>query len=187
MSKQSVEERVILVDEQDQPIGSEEKQAAHEKALRHRAFSVFIFRPGTNQLEVLLQQRNFEKYHCGGLWTNTCCSHPRLGEETKDAAQRRLQEEMGFTLPLTKAGVFEYRAEFNNGLTEHEIDHVFVAWMDSQIIQPNPDEVAEVRWQDVNDLEAQLSKTPQTFTPWLAKALKIAKFGIKIHNPGCLI
>lgn len=113
-------EKVILVNEQDEVLGVMEKMEAHEKALLHRAFSVFIF---NDKHELLLQQRAFSKYHSGGLWTNTCCSHPRPGESTEAAAIRRLKEEMGFTANLEKAFSFTYKAHFENGLTEHEFDH----------------------------------------------------------------
>src|ERR1700753_227799 len=111
------EESVILVDETDTPLGQMEKISAHRQALLHRAFSVFIF---SRKGEMLLQRRAEGKYHSPGLWTNTCCSHPRPGEDTRDAAIRRLQEEMGFTAPLTKLFDFIYRHEFDNGLTEYE-------------------------------------------------------------------
>src|SRR5262245_48260979 len=109
-----IQESVILVDEQDQILGTEEKIRAHELGLLHRAFSVFVYRKTKNDVELLLQQRHFEKYHCGGLWTNTCCSHPRLSETIVEAAERRLKEEMSLTLPLTPIGNFIYRAAFSN-------------------------------------------------------------------------
>jgi isopentenyl-diphosphate delta-isomerase len=115
-------EQVILVNEQDQPVGACEKMSAHEQGLLHRAFSVFIF---NSRGRLLLQQRSKGKYHSGGLWTNTCCSHPRPGETTEDAAYRRLQEEMGFQTELFHAFTFTYRAELDKELVEHEIDHVF--------------------------------------------------------------
>ena len=116
-------EEVVLVNEKDEAIGTMEKMAAHEKALLHRAFSVFVFNKNG---DLLMQQRAHSKYHSGGLWTNTCCSHPRPGEHVADAANRRLQEEMGFTTSLNKAFDFTYKAAFDNGLTEHEFDHVFI-------------------------------------------------------------
>ncbi|HSU49504.1 MAG TPA: isopentenyl-diphosphate Delta-isomerase, partial [Segetibacter sp.] len=116
-------EEVILVNELDEQIGKMEKMEAHSKGLLHRAFSVFIF---NDQGEMLLQQRAVSKYHSGGLWTNACCSHPRPEEATEDAALRRLQEELGFTVSLAKIFDFRYNASFTNGLTEHEFDHVFV-------------------------------------------------------------
>src|SRR6188768_1448075 len=113
---------IILVDEQDRPTGTMGKMEVHEKALLHRAFSVFIF---NDCGEMLLQQRAVKKYHSAGLWTNACCSHPRPGEDTLLAAQKRLQEELGFTTSLEKAFAFIYKASFENGLTEYEFDHVF--------------------------------------------------------------
>src|SRR5687768_6590826 len=117
-----------------------EKMAAHEKAVLHRAFSVFIFNSDDDKM--LLQQRAFVKYHSGGLWTNACCSHPKPGEETLAAAQRRLQEELGFVTDLKKVFHFTYKASFDNGLTEHEFDHVFIGYHNRSIL-PNPDEVME--------------------------------------------
>jgi isopentenyl-diphosphate delta-isomerase len=116
------EEKIILVNEQDEVTGSMEKMEAHRKGLLHRAFSIFIF---NGKGEMLLQQRAFSKYHSAGLWTNACCSHPAPGEDIKDAVSRRLQEEMGFKTPLKKIFDFIYKAEFDNGLTEFEFDHVF--------------------------------------------------------------
>src|ERR1700728_4574124 len=117
------QEQVILVNERDEPTGSMEKMEAHRKALLHRAFSVFIFNTAG---DMLLQQRAAGKYHSAGLWTNACCSPPRPGEGTRDAAMRRLYEELGFTAELKKIFDFTYRSEFENGLTEFEFDHVFV-------------------------------------------------------------
>src|ERR1700733_15003891 len=132
-------EEVILVDETDTPLGKMEKMEAHRKALLHRAFSVFIF---NSKGEMLLQRRAPGKYHSGGLWTNACCSHPRPGEETSQAAKRRLFEELGFTTPLEKIFDFTYKSEFDNGLTEHEYDHVYVGQYD-QGVYPNQEEVCE--------------------------------------------
>src|SRR3954470_13284590 len=118
-------EQVILVNEKDQAIGTMEKMEAHRKGVLHRAFSVFIFdRHG----KMLLQQRAFHKYHSGGLWTNACCSHPLPGEDIESAAHRRLYEEMGFQTPLKKIFDFTYKADFRNGLTEYEFDHVFTGY-----------------------------------------------------------
>src|SRR6187455_3410060 len=116
------EEKVILVDALDNQVGIMDKMEAHEKGVLHRAFSVFVF-DGENRL--IIQQRALDKYHSPGLWTNTCCSHPQPGEETKLAAMRRVTEELGVTIPLEKQFHFIYKAEFENGLTEHEFDHVF--------------------------------------------------------------
>ena len=118
---------MILVNERDEPLGSMEKMEAHRKGALHRAFSVFIF---NSRGEMLLQQRALKKYHSGGLWTNACCSHPRPGETNEAAALRRLREEMGFDTSLQQIFSFTYRASFNNGLTEHEYDHVFAGIYD---------------------------------------------------------
>jgi isopentenyl-diphosphate delta-isomerase len=168
------EEMVILVDEQDRELGLEEKLRAHELGLLHRAFSVFIFRRNGNIVELLLQQRQQYKYHCGGLWTNTCCSHPRAGENVVAAGQRRLQEEMGFSSKLEVAGTFKYRAEFTNGLIEHEYDHVLVGSYKGESIIVDPLEVQAYNWISVSDLQSNLVAEPKLYTPWLAKALEIA-------------
>src|ERR1700754_609781 len=135
-------EEVILVDEHDTPLGTLEKIEAHQKALLHRALSVFIF---NRKGEMLLQQRARGKYHSAGLWTNACCSHPRPGEDTREAAFRRLREELGFTTFLEKMFHFTYKAELDNGLTEYEFDHVFVGVYD-QDIHPDPEEVSDYRY-----------------------------------------
>ncbi|MBB71795.1 MAG: isopentenyl-diphosphate delta-isomerase [Legionellales bacterium] len=166
-------EQVILVDEQDQPIGLEEKQKAHELALLHRAFSVFLFREVDGERQVLLQQRAQDKYHCGGLWTNTCCSHPREGETVQAAATRRLREEMGITAQLQAKGHFIYQAQFDNGLTEHELDHVLVGEFNGPVVS-NPTEVAATRWLGVVALQKDMLAQPNIYTPWLAQALELA-------------
>ena len=155
-------EHVILVDENDIAIGVMEKMEAHEKALLHRAFSIFIF---NNKGEMLLQQRSLRKYHSGGLWTNTCCSHPRSNEDILQAAHRRLQEEMGFNTELTKAFTFIYKAEFSNGLTEHEFDHVFIGTYNG-IIEPNFDEVESHEFRSIKLIQANLNKYNDFFTEW---------------------
>jgi isopentenyl-diphosphate delta-isomerase len=155
-------EHVILVDEKDIAIGVMEKMEAHEKALLHRAFSVFIF---NNKGEILLQQRSLRKYHSGGLWTNTCCSHPRPNEDILQAAHRRLQEEMGFDTELTKAFTFIYKAEFSNGLTEHEFDHVFIGTYNG-LIEPNFDEVESHAFRSIEIIQASFIKHNDFFTEW---------------------
>lgn len=166
-------EQVILVDKQDNQVGSAEKLRAHELGLLHRAFSVFLLRWRGEQAEILLQQREKNKYHCGGLWTNTCCSHPRIGETVVQAGERRLKEEMGITAKIKTIGSFMYRAEFANGLTEYEYDHVLVGHYDSDIVKFNPQEVQAYRWITVADLRQELKKYPERFTPWLAGALQV--------------
>lgn len=168
-------EYVILVDEQDREIGLAEKLSAHEKNLLHRAFSVFVFRQ-TPQLELLLQQRGLDKYHSPGLWTNTCCSHPRQGEATLAAGERRLEEELGIKVSLKDVGWFQYNAHFPNGLAEHEIDHVLIGEAAPDVaITPNPQEVHAYRWITLADLQKEVAAHPDHFTPWLLKALALAK------------
>lgn len=164
-------QEVILVNEQDEPIGTMEKMEAHRKALLHRAFSVFIF---NSKGEMLLQQRALSKYHSAGLWTNACCSHPFPGEATDAAASRRLNEELGFTAPLEKIFHFTYITEFDNGLTEHEFDHVFTGLYE-QIIQPNPDEVQDFCYKSLEDISQSLETHPQKYTSWFRIAFPKVK------------
>jgi len=154
--------QVILVDENDTPLGVMEKMEAHEKGLLHRAFSVFIF---NSKAEMLLQQRAVDKYHSPDLWTNACCSHPQPGEDTADAAYRRLEEEMGFQTPISKAFSFIYKTSFDNGLTEHEYDHVFIGNYDGPIL-PNSLEVQDFRFISMNDLRSSLLNDPSQYTSW---------------------
>ena len=153
-------EYVILVDENDQEIGSMEKQEAHEKGLLHRAFSVFVF---NENKELLLQQRALTKYHSAGLWTNTCCSHPRIGETIEQAAHRRLTEEMGFDCELITKTSFIYKAAFENGLTEHEFDHVLVGNFNGEI-SFNPTEVKNFKWINLEELQIDLLQNNQNYT-----------------------
>ncbi|WP_295233765.1 isopentenyl-diphosphate Delta-isomerase [Sediminibacterium sp.] len=155
-------EQVILVNEADQEIGFMEKMEAHEKAVLHRAFSVFILNDAG---EMLLQQRASNKYHSANLWTNTCCSHPKPGEVTKNAAHRRLQEEMGFDTPLEKAFDFVYKAPFDNGLTEYEFDHVFIGNYQGNI-QPNPLEVKDYAFRTFENINQLIATKPTEFTSW---------------------
>lgn len=154
--------KLVLVDENDHPVGTMEKMEVHEKGLLHRAFSVLIF---NDKDELLLQQRAFDKYHCGGLWTNTCCSHPLPEEDVKDAAQRRLQEEMGIVCDLQKSFEFIYRAEFENGLTEHEYDHVFVGVFSGKPVI-NINEVAAWKYVSPDALRKDIADHPDKYTPW---------------------
>ncbi len=160
------ETQVILVNEKDEPIGIMEKMEAHRRGLLHRAFSVFIF---DSKGRMLLQQRAAEKYHGGLLWTNACCSHPYPGETVEAAAQRRLQEELGFQTPLQKLFAFTYKAEVENGLTEHEFDHVFAGTYDGDI-EPDSTEVAGVVYRDMEAIKADLEKNPKKFTAWFRLA-----------------
>jgi len=156
------EEKVILVDSNDNPIGTMPKMEAHEKAVLHRAFSVFIL---NKKGHLMLQQRAFHKYHSPGLWTNTCCSHQRVGEDNIEAGKRRLQEEMGFSTSLEVLFNFIYKAPFDNGLTEHELDHVLLGYYESPP-QVNPEEVATWKWMDLESVAEALIARPQDFTAW---------------------
>ena len=139
-----------------------EKMEAHRTGVLHRAFSVFIF---NRQGQMLLQQRALDKYHSGGLWTNACCSHPRAGEEVSKAASRRLKEELGFNTTLQPVFDFVYKASFENGLTEHEFDHVYFGNYDGKI-SPNPKEVMNVGFENMENIAAQLQTDPKKFTAW---------------------
>lgn len=164
---------VILVDEQDQQIGIAEKQAAHQKGQLHRAYSIFIFRKNHGAIEVLLQQRALGKYHTGGLWSNTCCSHPAPGEDILLSAKKRLQQEMGISADLYEIGAFCYKADLHNGLVEHEYDHVFMGkYQDDQIIT-DKDEIDDYQWMPVNELLESIKANPEKYTPWLQQALEL--------------
>jgi isopentenyl-diphosphate delta-isomerase len=154
--------QVILVNEQDEAIGAMEKMEAHEKGVLHRAFSVFIF---NEKGEMLLQQRALDKYHSAGLWTNACCSHPMPGEDTIDAAIRRLQEEMGFTTTLTNAFNFTYKTIFDNGLTEYEVDHVFIGNY-TDLIMPDNREVNSFAYFPLDTIKASIHTHPEQYTSW---------------------
>lgn len=157
------QENVILVDSNDNMIGSMEKYEAHEKGLLHRAFSVFLF---NDQDELLLQQRALSKYHCGGLWTNSCCSHQRLGETNVEAAKRRLMEELGITaMDLQETFSFVYKAQFDNGLTEHEFDYVLFGKFNGTP-EFNEEEVAETKYLNRQEIQDAIQQAPQQFTPW---------------------
>lgn len=160
-------EYVILVDEQDNEIGVMEKLQAHQEGMLHRAFSVFVF---NDKNELLLQQRALSKYHSAGLWTNTCCSHPRPNETIKDAANRRLFEEMGMSCDLKIKTNFIYKTPFDNGLTEHELDYVLVGYTDRQPII-NREEVENFKWLSVLDIKNDIALNPNTYTSWFKIAL----------------
>jgi isopentenyl-diphosphate delta-isomerase len=155
-------QQIILVNDVDEAIGTMEKMEAHQKGALHRAFSVFIF---NDKNEMLLQQRADDKYHSPGLWTNACCSHPAPGEETKAAASRRLEEEMGFTVPLEEIFSFTYRASFSNGLTEHEFDHVFAGRYNGEV-KPDATEVKNFAFKSVGEIENLLEKDQERFSAW---------------------
>jgi isopentenyl-diphosphate delta-isomerase len=155
-------QQVILVNSTDEEIGVMEKMEAHQKGLLHRAFSVFIF---NSKGEMLLQQRAINKYHSGGLWTNACCSHPQPGEDTQTAAVRRLEEEMGFETGIEKIFDFVYKTEFDNGLTEHEFDHVFAGHYEGPVVF-NKEEVKDVCYKNLEDIRHSLETHPQKYTAW---------------------
>lgn len=159
-------EQVVLVDEQDNDIGTMEKMEAHRKGVLHRAFSVFVF---NGEGELMLQRRAAHKYHSAGLWTNTCCSHPRLGESPEAAAHRRLYEEMGFDCPLQPAFSFIYKKQVGD-LIEHELDHVFIGRYD---VSPslNPAEADAWKFISIPDLEADVKANPESYTEWFRLCL----------------
>lgn len=160
--------QVVLVDPFDVPIGTMEKLEAHRKGLLHRAFSVFVF---NDRNELLLQRRALGKYHSGGLWTNTCCSHPTPDESLESAGSKRLQEEMGFATPLTNRFAFEYRVELDNGMTEHELDHVLTGRYNDEP-QPNPSEVMDYKWIAMPELQEDMARNPEHYTSWFRIILR---------------
>lgn len=157
-----LEENVILVNEKDEPIGLMPKMEAHEKAVLHRAFSVFVL---NDKNEIMLQQRAHHKYHSPLLWTNTCCSHQREGETNIEAGTRRLFEEMGFQTELKELFHFIYKAPFDNGLTEHELDHVMIGYY-NEAPHINPDEVEAWKWMPIDAIKADIQQNPQAYTIW---------------------
>jgi len=157
-----VEEKVILVNENDEQIGVMPKMEAHQKAVLHRAFSVFVF---NNKNELMLQQRATHKYHSPGLWTNTCCSHQRVGESNIEAGKRRLQEEMGFVTELQETISFIYKAPFDNGLTEHEFDHVMIGYYNEEP-KINLEEVSDWKWMTLDHLKKDMKNHPENYTAW---------------------
>lgn len=194
-----MEDQIILVDEQDRETGRVGKLEAHEKGLLHRAFSIFVFRrilvdepDGTRtfHIQLLIQQRAEGKYHSGGLWANSCCSHPRCGEELLEAAARRLPEETGYTIEdmeagqagaLEEKGAFVYTAEFDNGLTEHEFDHVLICWLRKDCLDkepaPDPQEASRMEFVDVEQIMQDVLRHPGKYAAWFLPALLIATDG----------
>ena len=155
-------DKVILVNEHDDMIGTMDKMEAHKQGLLHRAFSIFIF---NSKGEMLLQQRAFSKYHSGGLWSNACCSHPMPGEKTIDAAQRRLKEELGLETPVEKIFDFIYKTELENGLTENEFDHVYAGEYEGKL-DADPKEVNDFCYKEIAEIKNMLQTRPQKFTAW---------------------
>ena len=153
---------VILVNTNDEQIGLMPKLEAHQKGLLHRAFSIFIF---NQRGQLMMQQRALDKYHSGGLWTNTCCSHPIVNESTEETARKRLIEEMGITCDLTTVSKFIYKAELDNNLTEHEFDHVFVGYYDGEILF-NKEEVDDYYFGTIEEINEKIQFNPSHYTPW---------------------
>ena len=172
-----MKEQVILVDAEDNPIGMMDKMEAHEKALLHRAFSVFVF---NKKGELMLQQRAKEKYHSPLLWTNTCCSHQKQGETNIEAGKRRLQEEMGFSCDLEEVFSFIYKAPFDNGLTEHELDHVMVGKYEKDP-SINRQEVAAFKWMPIDDVKKDIESKPEIYTEWFKIIFKESYEKISKH------
>ena len=169
---------LILVDGHDRPVGVMEKMEVHRQALLHRAFSIFIF---NSKGEMLLQKRAAVKYHSPGLWTNACCSHPAPGQTTEEAAQKRLREEMGFSIPLQKGFSFIYKAAFDNGLTEHEFDHVFTGLYDGAV-NPAPEEVSDYCYRSMDTIRNALANDPGAYTAWFLIAFPKLEIYLSQNN-----
>lgn len=165
-------EYVVLVDEHDNQVGTMEKLLAHQQGLLHRAISVFIF---NDSRQLLLQRRALGKYHSGGLWTNTCCSHPKPGEDVGDAASRRLFEEMGIVADIQSEFTFLYRTTFENGLTEHELDHVF-SGTTNDVPQPDTDEVMDWKYLSMDAIIKEIEEHPEQFSYWFKLIVKEHRF-----------
>ncbi len=170
--------KVVLVDRDDNVLGTMKKMEAHETGILHRAFSIFVF---NSKGELLLHQRALSKYHSPGLWTNTCCSHPRLDEDVKENAHQRLVEEMGFDCELVEAFSFLYRADVGQGLTEHEYDHVFIGKYDGEP-EINPDEVEDYKYMSMEDLRDDIENHPANYTEWFKIAFEKVEEYLK-KNP----
>lgn len=171
-------EHVILVDAHDNEVGSMEKMEAHRKGLLHRAFSVVLF---NSKSELLLQKRSAHKYHSAGLWTNTCCSHPRAGERTEDAVRRRLKEEMGIDVQPDYAYKFLYKVKLNNDLTEHELDHVYVGQFDVDPVI-NTSEVESWKYASLSDIKRDSLENPEVYTYWFRLILHHAELAASIPS-----
>ncbi|MFQ6020532.1 MAG: isopentenyl-diphosphate Delta-isomerase [Candidatus Aenigmatarchaeota archaeon] len=161
-------EEIILVDENDNEIGFEEKIKAHMNGGKlHRAFSIFVF---NSKGQLLIQKRAEDKYHFGDLWANTCCSHPRKGETLEQAVHRRLKEEFGFDCELKEVFSFIYKADFKNGLSENEFDHVFIGKYDGEV-KPDFKEISEWKWINIEELRKDIQENPDKYTPWFKIAI----------------
>ena len=167
-----------MVDEHDNALGVMDKMEAHQKGLIHRAFSIFVF---NSRGEMLLQQRALSKYHSAGLWSNSCCSHPLPGEEVKEAATRRLNEELGFETSLEKIFDFIYQVSFENGLVENEFDHVFVGHYDGAI-NINSEEVNDYALKPMEQIREELKKKPENYTEWFKISFPKIETWLKQHS-----
>ena len=174
MKAERSREYVVLVDEQDNELGFEEKMTAHRRGLCHRAFSIMIFRNSRGRIEGCMQRRSPDKYHCGGLWSNTCCSHPRRSENLESAAHRRLWEEMGMKCELFHVGKFHYLSHLENGLIENEVDHVFIGLAHVDRPAFDKSEIAETAWWPLEAVEKRLQREAAAFTPWFTKVFELA-------------
>lgn len=172
---ESKSEIIIMVDEKDRELGPIEKMEAHYKGVLHRAFSILVF---NEDKALLLQRRSLTKYHTPGLWTNTCCSHPRYGETLEHAIHRRLQEEMGFQCELAELFDFIYKIEFDTDLFEHELDHVFVGRFNGEV-KINPDEVAEYKWMGLDDIKQDIALHPENYTYWFKHLFALSEDKLK--------
>ncbi len=171
-----IEDLIVLVNEKDENIGSIGKLEAHQKGLLHRAFSIIVW---NDQNEILIHQRAFGKYHSEGLWTNTCCSHPKVGETLLEAGHRRLQEEMGFDCVLQQRFHFIYQVELENQLIEHELDHVLIGKFNENPT-PNPEEVKDFRWITLPELKKEIAENPAAFTFWFKEIIHNFEDKIKL-------
>lgn len=158
---------VQIVNQKGEMIGEEEKLAAHKKGLLHRAFSIFVF---NSEGELMLQQRASDKYHSGGLWSNTCCSHPEPGEEVLEAAHRRIEEEMGFDCEMEEKFTFQYRVEFDNGLVENEYDHVVFGEYEGEP-DPSEEEADDWKWESLDKIQEEVKEKPEKFSFWFKELL----------------
>lgn len=171
-----MEHTLILVDEKDNITGYGEKLKVHQEGHLHRAFSLFVVNKSD---QLMLQRRALDKYHSGGLWANTCCSHPLKGEDREETIHRRLKHEMGFDCELKPLFNFIYRAEFENGLTEYELDQVYIGFYESEA-NPNPCEVCEWKWIDIEELKNDLKNAPDKYVYWLKAAFN--EFYLNYHD-----
>lgn len=177
---------LILVDEQDNIVGTAEKMLVHQAGMLHRAFSIFVFRKKNNNIQLLLQKRNINKYHSGGLWTNSCCGHPSLNQEIIVSAGNRLQEELGINIKLYYLDRFVYKAKIKNNnyntLIEHEVDHVFIGIYKEDNVMFNHNEVDAIKWVDINIFARELLNSPENFTAWVDLAWVIVKKNLLFIN-----